>query len=195
MLGCPTDGPREPADLLTTPNGGLIRVGVVNASVRLMRSVNDFFRVRIRGSWCLYCGEVATTVDHFPPLAYAGANGRGVLLPACRECNSYLGARWPVSLEGRIIGAKSGLRKKYKKFIDHIPWSDEELQGMSTKLQKEYAGWRQKRNETLARLAWNAQTYLALIVQFNDFAALRVALGFSPENEPEWFTLLAQATD
>ena len=61
-------------------------------------------RARLMARWkkqrkaCVYCGELATTVDHVVPLVRGGTNYEGNLAPCCRSCNGsksgYLIAEW-----------------------------------------------------------------------------------------------------
>jgi len=45
---------------------------------------------------CSYCGRLADTVDHVPPLASAPDPDlwEGQLVPACRECNLHRGGEY-----------------------------------------------------------------------------------------------------
>lgn len=56
----------------------------------------DERRVRLSGDWCVYCGQVAETVEHFPPKSYCLD---GLLMPACKECNSLAGTDWLTDVE------------------------------------------------------------------------------------------------
>lgn len=86
--------------------------------------------------------------------------------------------------------AKKSIETKHKKYLNHIEWSEEELNSMSLKFRKEFAAWKNLKHETINRLAWNARVYLSLIVKRSDFARLGASLGFSQESEPVWLMLL-----
>jgi 5-methylcytosine-specific restriction endonuclease McrA len=43
---------------------------------------------------CVYCSNLATTVDHVIPLSRGGTNFEGNLVPACRSCNSSKGTKF-----------------------------------------------------------------------------------------------------
>lgn len=45
------------------------------------------------GKRCIYCGEMAASIDHLLPLVRGGTNYEGNLVPACRSCNSAKGPR------------------------------------------------------------------------------------------------------
>ena len=36
---------------------------------------------------CIYCGDIATTVEHLLPLSRGGTNREGNLAPSCARCN------------------------------------------------------------------------------------------------------------
>jgi hypothetical protein len=82
------------------------------------------FRAAIKGDMCLYCGLVATTEDHFPPVSHSL---RGYLLPACAECNGLAGTNHPTNLKKRIAYVKEKLELKYKKLLAMPVWSKDEL--------------------------------------------------------------------
>ena len=90
---------------------------VANASMVMMPP--NAFRRRIRGNQCVYCGLSADTEDHFPPQSLTHL---GVLLPACRECNSMAGTEWCFDFELRCAYVKDKLRKKYQKVLQTPDW-------------------------------------------------------------------------
>lgn len=51
-------------------------------------------RLQVRAQWlrqgrsCIYCSDVATTIDHVLPLVRGGTNYEGNLAPCCKRCNS-----------------------------------------------------------------------------------------------------------
>src|SRR5437867_69982 len=51
------------------------------------------------GRICVYCGDPATTLDHFVPWTQNADNSTGNLLPACGPCNSAAGNRVFMSFE------------------------------------------------------------------------------------------------
>jgi hypothetical protein len=88
---------------------------------------------------CVYCGVAANSVDHVPPRA---ARDRIVSLglahrypfhevPACRECNSVLGARGLWTLTERRDYIKKALRRRYSDILRIPDWSDSELAQVS----------------------------------------------------------------
>lgn len=156
--------------------------------------LTDAFRIRLRGSQCIYCGERSNSDDHWPPISYSGVSGKGFVFPCCIECNVLGNMFFPLSFTGRADYIKSAIRRKYKKYLNYIEWSDEELQQVSVKLRKEYIAWYEMKKITQERIAWNAIAYFSSIVLTSDFAHLSANLGFSEGSEPKWFIELRLST-
>lgn len=83
---------------------------------------------------CYYCGRIADTVDHVVPqvflamLPWDEVPDLGVdLVPACKQCNCALGARFYESLGKRKEAAKDWLRRHYAKLLKMPHWRDHEL--------------------------------------------------------------------
>lgn len=83
---------------------------------------------------CVYCGMPADTVDHVPPrhmrvqiqaLGLVGIQEREV--PACRECNSALGARPLLTVTERRDYMKDFIRRRYKSVLRMKDFTEEEL--------------------------------------------------------------------
>lgn len=153
-------------------------------------SLNDEFRVRLRGTDCIYCGERSNSEDHWPPVAYSGLYGHGFIFPCCIECNQLGHTAFPLSFVRRADYIKTAIRRKYSLYLKHIEWSDKELQGLSIKLRKEYESWQKMKKITQERIAWNAIAYFSSIVLTSDFVLLSANLSFLEGNEPSWFTEL-----
>lgn len=98
---------------------------------------------------CYYCGKPADSIDHVVPkslLASFRGNPEmlGVLtarrklleVPACRECNSLLGASYQPNAEQRKQALKTKLRRKYKKELATPEWANTELEELGHGLQQ-----------------------------------------------------------
>jgi hypothetical protein len=107
---------------------------------------------------CTYCGELANTIDHIPPQSRrAGLEGVYPFLevPACKSCNSGLGARPLMRLEDRQQWIHGWLQRHYVKILTLPEWSERELEELGPTLrQKVGRGLAQKR-ATLARIEFS----------------------------------------
>lgn len=94
---------------------------------------------------CVYCGELADTVEHCPPVSIVGPEIEErykdllLLVPACNECNAALGNRYLLTLEDRAEWLVSYYKRKYKKFNRAVAWDDDELEELTGGL-KDYVG-------------------------------------------------------
>jgi 5-methylcytosine-specific restriction endonuclease McrA len=72
----------------------------------------DKWRRQLRA--CVYCGDLATTIDHVLPLVRGGTNHEGNLAPCCKRCNSSK-AGW------LVVEWRSGLRLPPMR--EALPWA------------------------------------------------------------------------
>jgi 5-methylcytosine-specific restriction endonuclease McrA len=90
---------------------------------------------------CVYCGDVADTLEHIPPRSVR--NHKLALyikfktVHSCFECNNLLGNRLPWDLDGRKEKIKEILAKRYKKALKFQDWTELELQEVSETMRKE----------------------------------------------------------
>lgn len=92
---------------------------------------------RVRGNivlhypdWvCIYCGQRANSRDHLLPRTWTGDAKRHfvVTVPACRTCNTLLRDTLTWSITERRAVAHARLRKKYRKVLAQIDFTEEEL--------------------------------------------------------------------
>lgn len=81
---------------------------------------------------CFYCGEIASTKDHVPPLSrfhdyYAIYNQhRPIQVPCCGECNSLLGNTLQQNIYKRVEDLKIKLTTRYKKIMRYNDVWDED---------------------------------------------------------------------
>lgn len=129
---------------------------------------------RLEGKFCLYCGVIADSDDHFPPQSVAHS---GWLLPACRPCNSALGNRWHGNLLQRIRVAKESIARKTKKLRQQSTWDDDDIKALGPNMRREVKLWQERKRIAHARLAWNAEAYLAFIDRDSAFARFLVEIG------------------
>lgn len=110
------------------------------ASTTSIRSGINFGALQADLTPCVYCGVPASSKDHVPPVSIRDwlylqqgleAEMRRrfppVEVPACHECNTLLGARWPWTVLGRKARIKIILRIRYRKVLAIPEWSDYEI--------------------------------------------------------------------
>jgi len=127
----------------------------------------DWFRHRIDGPYCVYCGDFFSEMDHYPP---ATETRQGVLIPSCNECNSILSNLRFERFEDRVKYVKKKLKSRYKKALETPEWSEEELSELGQSLREAAVLWREQQRFIRKRVAWDAETYLRSIDTGNDFA-------------------------
>jgi hypothetical protein len=121
---------------------------------------------------CVYCGQRATTWDHFVPYSVAAAlmevvkvTGR-YLLPACRECNQLAGSRVYRTVAQKRRYIQRRLIDRYYALYDLPSWSQDELSELGYNLRtyveankqshewiRERVQWTSKNNPSYARIA------------------------------------------
>lgn len=121
---------------------------------------------------CTYCGLLANSVDHVVPRTMLKmAEGLSLDLsnvyrlqrwevPACVECNTFIGSRVFKSLEERREYAHKTIRKKYAKYLRVPDWTDSELAKMGPIAQRDIASAIAKRDSVRARLAWRGSRHV-----------------------------------
>lgn len=128
-----------------------------------MKAYDALYRETGRyGDPCSYCGQVADTLDHIPPLlrvemltaAGQECDGPYVKVPACIECNSALTSLNKMTLKERRAHVRGYLRKKYKKFLKIPNWDEDELAEVDPAFAKEIRASVNFANHVRARLAW-----------------------------------------
>lgn len=97
----------------------------------------------LRWQECIYCGEVATCRDHFPPISRVDdyrsiglVHEVFIKVPSCDECNLMLGDSLQDTFVERIEYIKNLLAKKYSTHIGSVlsEWDDEEISELGPRL-------------------------------------------------------------
>jgi hypothetical protein len=112
----------------------------------------------LHGDRCSYCGDRATTDDHFPPYA---TTLRGWILPACLECNGLAGTAHGRNFEARVRHVKTALRERYRSLLAAPSWSAHDLDELGSTLRSAVMQGEVERDRILARLGWSTSAYLA----------------------------------
>lgn len=105
---------------------------------------------------CVYCGEYADTRDHLLPVTYTGrAVRRHVLtVPACRQCNSFIGDASAPSITERRAIAHSSLRRKRFRVLQSFDYTDDELEEFGLTMRSSVLRAREEKDRLLRRLAF-----------------------------------------
>jgi hypothetical protein len=148
------------------------------------RALGDQFRTRLGKHWCVYCGEIAETDEHFPPQS---ATPHGVIFPACKECNCFAGTEFHSDFEARAENVRQKIRAKYKRLIQTPHWSTGELNELGHGLRKYVRSWEEEKKRTERRLVWDVKSYLALIDRHGELtkACERMARIVAEQKEKE----------
>jgi hypothetical protein len=135
--------------------------------------MTDEFRKRINGKYCIYCGDIATTDEHFPPKS---ATNKGLILPACIECNMIAGTECAFDFDKRCNYVIKKLKEKYKEIIKANNWTIEELINLDDELIIGTIKWIRQKKKIHERIAWNALIYLNSIDHNNYFVQQNVKI-------------------
>lgn len=114
-------------------------------------------RNRINGDFCIYCGSLADSDEHFPPQSWGI---HGLILPACKECNSIALNLFPQDFWARVEYVKKKLAKKYSRDLRVKNWLGEELSELSQSMEKDVMICLERKKIVKNRIAWNVGKYL-----------------------------------
>lgn len=105
---------------------------------------------------CVYCGELADTVDHLLPRQWSGdADRKRVpVVPACQECNSTLGAVFLPDVQDRRALVHAKYRQKYKKALTMLYRTEEGLDEFGPSLRHLIERMQAQHDAVMRRLAW-----------------------------------------
>jgi hypothetical protein len=112
---------------------------------------------------CVYCGAPADTVEHTTPRSRINGNEadertlRQVLVPACRECNSTLGAFEHSELVMRGAFLLQAYTKRWAKVLSGPVWHEDEIGELGHMLQEAVRQQEAHRQEAVRRFAWLRQ--------------------------------------
>ncbi len=134
---------------------------------------DDSQRLVINGEFCIYCGEIAVSREHFPP---ASVTRHGLILPACSECNSFAGTECSFDFDDRCSYVKNMIRIRYRSFIRNPSWNKDEIDELGYNLKVGTIEWQKIKAVVLKRIAWNAVSYLSSIDRNNYFAEFYVKI-------------------
>lgn len=94
---------------------------------------------------CVYCGDYASTKDHFVPWSFNNAPGKRKsqfalagteLLDSCVECNSMASNNVFDTIEQKREFIQEKIERKYSKILKIPDWSENDLNELSSRLRK-----------------------------------------------------------
>jgi hypothetical protein len=110
---------------------------------------------------CVYCGQRATSLDHFVPLSVlymandlGGINAERVTLECCHECNGIAGSHVFKTVAQKRVYIQENLREKYSTLLETPQWSGEELEELGYNLRQFVVSSMQSRDWIERRLQW-----------------------------------------
>lgn len=109
------------------------------------------------GRWCVYCGHIADTREHFPPISVSVF---GLVLPCCAFCNASIREQSPDDFDGRVSIARRALRRSFAKDVAVPDWHISELMTISARLRKGVSRSRTRKRVITERLHWDWSSYL-----------------------------------
>ena len=139
--------------------------------------------IHIPGKFCVYCGEIASTEEHFPPLTHHPEIG--VVLPACRECNCMASAEHPRDFSSRARYVTELIERKYAKILCSPAWDENEMATLGRNLRAGVQACQRARKILIERVAWSAEMYLLSIDHCNDFARIVAGKPISELSDPK----------
>jgi hypothetical protein len=105
---------------------------------------------------CVYCGDYAGTRDHLLPVTHTGKAVRRHVrtVPACRQCNSFIGDAYAPSITERRSIAQSSLRRKHFRLLRSFDYTDDEMDDFGHAMKSSILRAREVKEKVLRRLAF-----------------------------------------
>lgn len=105
---------------------------------------------------CVYCGLSADTKDHLIPRGWSGDTSRSFVLtvPACRQCNSFIGDKWAPTITERRVVAQKRIKSKYRDALRVHRFSIADLEEMGPNLRSMVDAKYAIAEVVRSRLAW-----------------------------------------
>lgn len=113
-------------------------------------------RIAYPAGVCVYCGDVAGTMDHLLPQPFTGSAIRRsvAVVPACASCNSALGATFAPTVPERRKIAQDRLRRRKRKLLESPVISSKDLDQMGHSLRQAAIKRNAERDRVRAQLTW-----------------------------------------
>ena len=125
-----------------------------------LRFVVDQFYERIPLEHCVYCGQEWEVLDHVPPVAgYMVGSKWAFKYPACRDCNSILGAIPIRDIRVRRWFILRKLSNRYKRLIKMPHWDKCELNELKGWIKRYVKHSKYKKDFILERIDFLTDNY------------------------------------
>lgn len=126
-----------------------------------LRLAGKYRRLEL-GDQCVYCGDPATTRDHFIPVSVVAMLADSnpvpqyakVTLPCCSHCNSVAEAKVFKTVGAKRRYIQNRLAKKHRKLLNSPPWSDDEINQLGRTLRTKILADQQLARRLRCRIAW-----------------------------------------
>jgi endogenous inhibitor of DNA gyrase (YacG/DUF329 family) len=122
-------------------------------------------RIKLDGTRCVYCGEGAGTVDHFPPRSAMDNNDSGFLLPACIECNTIASTEYPFDFAKRASFVKRRIKERYRHLDSHAEWTEDEIKELGYSLRAKITAWGEAQRVFDNRIDFDSIAYLSILTE------------------------------
>lgn len=129
---------------------------------RLAKTYNSLYSTHFSGdgkrNCCFYCGDMAESVDHVPPLTWVESKTIKewkksripfVRIQCCMECNKLLGNKPLFTVQERVEYLEKKLLDQYEK--RSTLWSKEEISEMSLMFQRQIIAKQNQAKHLLTR--------------------------------------------
>ena len=105
---------------------------------------------------CIYCGSPGWTKDHLHPRNWTGNAVRTftVTVPACGQCNSFIGDALTWSITERRALCHMRIAKRYARVLRYVDYSEDEITEFGPNLRSAVRSGLQTKTEVRRRLAW-----------------------------------------
>jgi hypothetical protein len=105
---------------------------------------------------CVYCGLPASTKDHLIPWGWSGDAARSYVLtvPACHQCNEYIGDVWAPTITERRRIAQQRIRSRNRRALRVHRFTQAELDEMGPNLRSSVDAGTELAELVRARLDW-----------------------------------------
>lgn len=125
---------------------------------------------------CTYCGLLATAWDHYKrPFCYDNnrwqrryGHDSAEVTPACRDCNTLLGAVWLPGIRARAGYVRARLLVKHAKLLNSPDWDEADYHELGPRLERVVRATQRKKSilrDRLKRLTLVGRAYTDPIVE------------------------------